>query len=80
MQFIQSKLSNYFRRSGGGEHEESECPNDDCIYDHTNSAKKYKKPMFWTQVVQVKEPLAEPIPIFDIENDLQKDRLNQVIR
>ena len=36
--------------------------------------------MFWTQVVQVKEPLPEPIPIFDLEKDLQKDRLNQVIR
>ena len=30
--------------------------------------------------MQVKEPLPEPIPIFDLEKDLQKDRLNQVIR
>ena len=36
--------------------------------------------MFWTQVVQVKEPLPEPIPVFDLEKDLQKDRMNQAIR
>ena len=28
----------------------------------------------------VKEPVPEPVPIFDVENDLQKDRLNQAIR
>ena len=51
MHYIQSKLSSFFRRSGGGGDDESECPNDDCIYDHSNSAQKYKTPMFWTQVV-----------------------------
>ena len=80
MQFIQTKLNSFFRKSGGGDDDDSECPNDDCIYDHTSSAKKYKKPMFWTQVVLVKEPCPEPVPIFDIEKDLQKDRLNQAIR
>ena len=48
MQFIQSKLSSFFRRSGGGDDDHSECPDDECVYDHSNSAQKYKTPMFWT--------------------------------
>ena len=70
MQYLQTKLSSFFRRSGGTDEDESECPNNDCVYDHSNSAKKYKTPMFWTQVVQVKDRDTEPIPIFDIERDL----------
>ena len=51
MQYLQTKLSSFFRRSGGADDDDSECPEDDCVYDHSNSAKKYKTPMFWTQVV-----------------------------
>ena len=36
--------------------------------------------MFWTRVVQVKEHEPETISIYDVEKDLQTDRLNQVIR
>ena len=73
MQYLQTKLGRFFKKSGGGDEDESECPNDDCVYDHTNSAQKYKKPMFWTQVLQVKLPVPSPIQIFDIEKDIQKD-------
>ena len=70
MQYLQTKLSSFFRRSGGADDDESECPENDCVYDHSNSAKKYKTPMFWTQVVQVKDRDLEPISIFDVEKDL----------
>ena len=80
MQYLQTKLNSFFRRSGGRDDDESDCLEDDCLLDHGSSAKKYKTPVFWTQVVQVKEPHPEPIPIFDVEKDLQMDRLNQTIR
>ena len=73
---LQTKLSSFFRKSGGEDDDDAECPNEDCIYDHSNKAKKYKTKMLWTQVVQVKEPMPAEIPVFDIESDIQKDRMN----
>ena len=59
MQYLQTKLSSFFRRSGGEDDNDSECPNEDCIYDHGNPTKKYKTQMLWTQVVQVEQPMPD---------------------
>jgi len=75
----QKTLHSYYKREKSNEDESSDALSDDSEYVPNEKTRKYKKPMYWSRVLDVHEVNSRNVRAFDVENDINNDKAMQKI-